>query len=173
MPRTPSAVLTRIGKHRPKAMTDDARGVAGFEDDECGWHDRDRGHRSKALEKRVERAPDGGRGPHQETESDADGRRDGQPNDVPLHALPHLRQEVRCRPLVPGPLCHLASRRHEDVVFSSRPELPDAQDGDKDEQTECVTAEAASGSGPHCADRSSPAQKSVRRWTARSPTLTR
>ena len=73
----------------------------------------------------------------------------------------------------PRPLYHLARCRYEERVRSSSPELPDAQGGEKDEHTECVTAEAASGSDAHCADRSSPAQKSVRRWTARSPTLTR
>ena len=63
--------------------------------------------------------------------------------------------------------------RYEDRVRGSRPELPDAQGDEKDEHAECVAAEAASDSRTHCVDRSSPAQKSVRRWTARSPTLTR
>ena len=61
----------------------------------------------------------------------------------------------------------------ENESSRSGPELPDAQDGEKDEHAECGPAEAASGSRTHCAERSSPAQKSVRRWTARSPTLTR
>ena len=44
-----------------------------------------------------------------------------------------------------------------------RPELPDAQGGEKDEHAERGPDEAARRGRPHCADRSSPDQKSVRR----------
>ena len=171
--RNASHAFRRVDEDRKaEAESDDrdARRVAEPEDEDRRRHDRDRGYRSQALEEWIERAPGRVGRTDEKPEGDTDRRRDGEAGGVAASCscptsdrksdVGHTSQARSATSLAVG-------TRNESSAPAQSCQIP--RTATKTSDAERRPGEAARGGSLHCADRSSPAQNSVRRLSGPQP----